>query len=182
MIIEDKFIESQSLNWILRCPTKYDANELSKLRVKIDGETENLDREAGEGLLSKEDFENLIYQDNESDRNIFLIAEVKGKIAGFTRLEGNKLSRFSHKAEFGICILKEYWSYRIGKVLMENALKWADSAGIKKISLNVVQTNTKAFELYKSYGFVEEGLLINDRIHKDGKHYNTIIMGRILDK
>jgi hypothetical protein len=47
MIIEDKCIESQSLNWILRCPTKYDTDELAKLRVKIDGETENLDREAG---------------------------------------------------------------------------------------------------------------------------------------
>jgi RimJ/RimL family protein N-acetyltransferase len=182
MIIENKCIESQSLNWILRCPTKYDADELSKLRVKIDGETENLDREAGEGLLSKEDFENLIYEDNESDRNLFLVAEVKGKIVGFTRLEGNKLSRFSHKAEFGICILKEYWGYGIGKVLIKNVLKWADTTGIKKISLNVVQINTKAVELYKSYGFVEEGLLINDRIHKDGKYYNTVIMGRILDK
>lgn len=179
MIIEDKCIESQSLKWILRCPTQYDADELSKLRVKIDGETENLDREAGEGLLSEEDFENLIYEDNESDRNLFLVAEVKGEIIGFTRLEGNILSRFRHKAEFGICILKEYWGYGIGKVLIKNALKWADSAGIKKISLNVVQTNTKAVELYKSYGFVEEGLLINDRIHKDGKYCNTVIMGRI---
>ena len=179
MIIEDKCIESQSLKWILRCPTQYDADELSKLRVKIDGETENLDREAGEGLLSEEDFENLIYEDNESDRILFLVAEVKGEIIGFTRLEGNILSRFRHKAEFGICILKEYWGYGIGKVLIKNALKWADSAGIKKISLNVVQTNTKAVELYKSYGFVEEGLLINDRIHKDGKYCNTVIMGRI---
>jgi RimJ/RimL family protein N-acetyltransferase len=60
-------------------------------------------------------------------------------------------------------------------------LKWADSAGIKKISLNVVQINTKAVELYKSYGFVEEGLLIDDRIHNDGKYYNTVIMGKISD-
>lgn len=56
------------------------------------------------------------------------------------------------------------------------------TAGIEKISLTVVQTNTKAIQLYKRYGFVEEGLLIKDRIHKDGNYYNTVIMGRLLDK
>jgi RimJ/RimL family protein N-acetyltransferase len=59
---------------------------------------------------------------------------------------------------------------------------WADTVGIEKISLTVVQTNTKAIQLYKRYGFVEEGVLIKDRIHKDGQYYNTVIMGRLLDK
>ena len=175
-------IEGKSLKWILRCPTKYDAIELSKLRVKIDGETENLDRESGEGLLTPEDFEKLIYEDTIAEKTIFLVAEVEGKIVGFTRLEGSKLSRFRHKAEFGICISKEYWGHGIGKVLLENILMWADTVGIEKISLTVVQTNTKAIELYKRYGFVEEGLLIKDRIHKDGNYYNTVIMGRLLYK
>lgn len=182
MIIENKRIESNSLTWILRCPTKHDASGLSKLRVKIDGETENLDRESGEGLLTPEDFEKLIYEDSIAEKTIFLVAEVEGKIVGFTRCEGSKLSRFRHKAEFGICILKEYWGHGIGKVLLENILMWADTVGIEKISLTVVQTNTKAIQLYKRYGFVEEGLLIKDRIHKDGNYYNTVIMGRLLDR
>ncbi|MBU3146593.1 GNAT family N-acetyltransferase [Clostridium sp. CF012] len=178
MIIEKKSIEGKSLTWILRCPTRYDAIELSKLRVKIDGETENLDRESGEGLLTPEDFEKLIYEDSIKEKTIFLVSEVEGKIVGFTRLEGSKLSRFRHKAEFGICISKEYWGLGIGKVLLENILIWADTVEIEKISLTVVQTNTKAIQLYIRYGFVEEGLLIRDRIHKDGSYYNTVIMGR----
>ena len=182
MIIENKIIEGNNLTWILRCATKYDAIELSKLRVKIDGETENLDRESGEGLLTPEDFEKLIYEDSIAEKTIFLVAEVEGKIVGFARLEGNKLSRFRHKSELGICILKKYWGYSIGKVLIENILICADSIGIKKISLTVVQTNIKAIQLYKRYGFLEEGLLINDRIHKDGNYCNTVIMGRLLDK
>lgn len=181
MIIENKKIEGKSLTWILRCPKKYDAIELSKLRVKIDGETEHLDREPGEGLLTPEDFEKLIYEDGVAEKTIFLVAEVEGKIIGFTRLEGSKLSRFRHKAEFGICISEEYWGLGIGKVLLENVLMWADTVGIEKISLTVVQTNTKAIQLYKTYGFLEEGLLIKDRIHKDGNYYNTVIMGRLLE-
>lgn len=179
MIIENKRIEGKDLTWILRCPTKFDADELSQLRIIIDGETENLDREPGEGLLTPEDFEELFYKDSIAEKNLFLVAEVEGKIVGFTCCQGNELSRFRHKAEFGICILKEYWGYGIGKVLLENILLWVDTVGIEKITLTVVETNIKAIELYKRFGFVEEGLLIKDRIHKDGNYYNTVIMGRL---
>ncbi|GKX28669.1 acetyltransferase [Vallitalea longa] len=179
MIIENKEIEGKEIKWILRCPTKEDAYELSKLRVQIDGETENLDRELGEALLTPEGFEKIIYDDLMRERNIFLVAEVEGRIVGFSRCVGNELSRFRHKAEFGICIMKKYWGYGIGKVLLENIIMWTDTVGIEKISLNVVQTNTKAIQLYKRFGFVEEGILLNDRIHKDGNYYNTVVMGRL---
>ena len=179
MVIESKRIEGHILTWIMRCPTKNDAFKLFKLRIQMDGETENLDREPGEGIRTTEDFETLIFEDSIAERNLFLIAESEGKIVGFTRCESSRLSRFRHKAEFGLCISKEYWGYGIGKVLLENILTWADNAGIKKISLSAVQTNTKAIQLYKNYGFVEEGLLMNDRIHKDGNYYNTVIMGRV---
>lgn len=181
MIIENKAIKGKSITWILRCPTKQDAKELSELRIKIDGETEYLDRETGEGVLTPEDFENLIYVDSLAEKTIFLVAEVNGIIVGFTRCVGNTLNRFRHKAEFGICILKEYWGFGIGKVLLENVLIWADNNGVKKISLNVVQANTKAIQLYERYGFVVEGVLINDRIHSDGEYYNTVLMGRLSD-
>lgn len=180
MIIESKRIESEKLPWILRCPTKHDAIELSKLRIKIDGETENLDREPGEGTLKPEDFEKIIYDDLVGEKTIFLVAEVGGKIIGFSRCVGNKLTRFRHKAEFGICVEKEYWGYGIGRVLLENILVWADASGIEKISLTALETNIKAINLYKNYGFVEEGLLVKDRIHKDGSYYNTLIMGRCI--
>ncbi|MFZ5353132.1 MAG: GNAT family N-acetyltransferase [Bacillota bacterium] len=182
MVIESKKIQGKNLTWILRCPTKEDALELSDLRVQVDGETEYLDREPGEGLMNQSDFKELIYHDSIAERSLFLVAEVNNKIVGFTRCEGNILSRFKHKAEFGICILKEYWGYGIGRVLFENILSWADSVGIEKIELKVVEVNTKAIQLYKQYGFIEEGLLIKDRIHKDGNYYNTVIMGRFLNK
>lgn len=179
MLIEDKKIEGKNISWILRCPTKDDAYQLSELRVKIDRETENLNREPGEDILTPEDFEKLIYEDSIAERSIFMVAEVEGRIVGFARCEGNRLSRFKHKAEFGICILMEYWGCGIGKVLLENILLWAEHVGIEKISLTVIETNTKAIQLYKRYGFVEEGLLTKDRFHKDGNYYNTVIMGRL---
>jgi RimJ/RimL family protein N-acetyltransferase len=178
MTIHSKSVESKNLYWTLRCPTVKDAAELSELRVKIDGETQNLDREPGEGYLSPKEFEDLIKDDNEAEKNLFLVAEVDGRIVGFTRCVGNKLSRFKHKAEFGICILNEYQGYRIGRILLEHIINWADEIGIQKINLTVLETNEKAIRLYEKFGFVKEGLLLHDRIHKDGRYYNTVIMGR----
>lgn len=178
MKIESKKINGKSLSWILRCPTKKDAAELSELRVKIDGETEFLDRDAGEDFLSPEDCERIIAEDLLSETSLFLVTEAEGKIVGFARCAGNKLNRFRHKAEFGICILQEYCGHGIGKELLESILNWADAKGVEKIALTVVQTNTNAISLYKKYGFIEEGILINDRIHKDGNYFNTIMMGR----
>jgi RimJ/RimL family protein N-acetyltransferase len=178
MIIKCTQIEGKNLIWTLRCPTVEDAAELPELRIKIDGETEFLDREPGEDLLSAEQIAEQIKDDNTADRALFLVAEVEGQLVGFARCVGSKLQRFRHKAEFGICILQEYCGNGIGKVLMERVLEWADSVSIQKISLTVVQTNTNAIQLYKKLGFVEEGILVNDRIHRDGKYYNTVLMGR----
>ncbi len=49
---------------------------------------------------------------------------------------------------------------------------------MKKISLQVLETNEKAINLYKKLGFEVEGVLKNDKRLLDGKYYNTVVMGR----
>ena len=109
----------------------------------------------------------------------FLVAEANGEIVGFSRCEGNKLKRTSHKVEFGICVLKAYWGFGIGKNLLIESIQWADANRIKKINLAVLETNEKAIELYKRYGFEVEGVLKNDKLLSDGNFYSTILMGRV---
>jgi len=168
------------MEWVLRCPREEDGAELSRLRITIDGETEFLDREPGEDYLSPESFRALIRDDAESDKALFLVAEVDGKIVGFTRCVGSPLKRYRHKADFGICLTQDYCGHGIGKILLEHVLLWSDYVGIEKISLSVVESNVNAIKLYRKYGFIEEGKLLKDRIHSDGKYYNTVLMGRTL--
>jgi ribosomal protein S18 acetylase RimI-like enzyme len=63
-----------------------------KVRSQIDGETENLDREKGEAYIDEAGFKQII-KDTENNHNLFLVAEVDGKIVGFSRCEGNKSDR-----------------------------------------------------------------------------------------
>ena len=50
----------KGLKYTIRSAEESDAAVLAKLRVLIDGETEYMDREAGEGLLDENDFKQLI--------------------------------------------------------------------------------------------------------------------------
>lgn len=151
---------------------------MSEVRLQIDGETENMDREKGEAYIHEAGFKQLLKEDTESPHNLFLVCEVNGKIVGFSRCEGNQLKRMAHKVEFGVCVLKDYWGYSIGTNLLKETIRWADTNQIKKITLNVLQTNEKAIMLYKKYGFEEEGVLKKDKLLSDGNYYNTVIMGR----
>ncbi|MFE8697378.1 GNAT family N-acetyltransferase [Cytobacillus sp. FJAT-53684] len=178
MLIDKKEFEGNGIHYFVRLAKVIDAQELSELRVQIDGETENLDREKGEGFIDASGFEKLIKSDTENNTNLFLVAEVNDRIVGFSRCEGNQLKRFSHKIEFGVCVLKELWGHGIGKNLLKESISWADTNNIKKITLNVLETNDKAIKLYQKLGFEIEGILKKDKILSDGEYYNTIIMGR----
>lgn len=179
MTIEGKEFLINGFHYYIRSAKEEDAEELSEARLQIDGETENLDREPGEGFLSKESFIKIIAEDSKTDNHLFLVAETKGKLAGFCRCEGSPFKRLSHKVEFGICILKDYWGYKIGRNFLEEVTLWADSHNITKITLNVLETNEKAIQLYKKFGFEIEGLLRKDKLLSDGNYYNTVVMGRV---
>lgn len=181
MIIDQRTFTVKGIHYTIRSAITTDAMILSKLRVQIDGETENLDREPGEAFIDEIGFQQLILSDSEKLRNLFLIAVVNNQIVGFSRCEGHSLARFAHKVEFGVCVLQDYWGYGIGKNLLAESIAWADANGIQKITLNVLETNDKAVKLYQKLGFEIEGILKNDKILADGKFYNTIMMGRFID-
>ncbi|MBM7661335.1 RimJ/RimL family protein N-acetyltransferase [Bacillus mesophilus] len=167
-----------NLRYTIRPAIEKDAKELSEVRLQIDGETEYLDREKGESYIDESGFKQIIREDTYLVNNLFLVAEVDERIVGFSRCAGSLLKRTSHKVEFGVCVLKEYWGYGIGQSLLTESLRWADLNGIKKVTLNVIETNEKAIKLYEKHGFEVEGILKNDKLHSDHKYYNTAVMGR----
>ncbi|MDG5471463.1 GNAT family N-acetyltransferase [Jeotgalibacillus sp. ET6] len=179
MKVTQKIIKIQGVTYIIRSAVRGDAKQLSDIRVQIDGETQNMDREKGEAFVDADGFAELIQKDTESRRNLFLVAVVQEEIVGYSRCEGNELKRFAHKVEFGVGVLKDYWGLGIGKNLLAESIHWADLNGVIKFTLNVMESNEKAISLYKKFGFQVEGILKNDKLLDDGEFRNTIVMGRI---
>ena len=173
-----KTFSVNGLTYTIRPAVRTDGKALSDLRVIIDGETENMDRESGEDFLSVDDFAALAAADAEDPKSLFLVAETGGRLAGFLRVKGNHLKRSSHRAEFGVAVLKEFWGYSIGRTLIKEMIQWADANEIRRLSLQVLETNDKAIRLYESFGFEQEGCLKDDKRLNSG-YYDTILMGRI---
>ncbi|MEC5318670.1 GNAT family N-acetyltransferase [Brenneria populi subsp. brevivirga] len=181
MIIGSETFWGGGLTYTIRSAAAADAQALSELRLRIDGETENLDRERGEAVIDALEFEQLIQTDAQRPRNLFLVAAADKRILGFSRCEGTYLKRCAHRVEFGVCVLKAFWGYGIGKNLLKTSIRWADANGIKKMALNALETNAKAIALYQRCGFEIEGVLKNDKRLSDGKYYDTLVMGRWRD-
>ncbi|MBX4383891.1 GNAT family N-acetyltransferase, partial [Mycobacterium tuberculosis] len=78
---------------------------------------------------------------------------------------------------FGVAVKKQYWGQSIGKSLIQEMLQWADQKGIRKVTLQVLETNRKAIALYERLGFIVEGELKDDKKIGD-IYYSTILMGR----
>ncbi|WP_340400162.1 GNAT family N-acetyltransferase [Paenibacillus sp. FSL H8-0079] len=178
MIIEQQDYFIKGVSYSIRSAQEKDAETLSSLRVQLDGETVNMDREEGEVYIDPAGFRRIIQLDTEKSRNLFLVAEVAGEIVGYSRCEGTELKRFSHKVEFGVCVAREFWGHGIGKNLLEQSIEWADQTAVEKMTLNVLASNKKAIELYQKSGFEIEGILKRDRRHADRQYYDTIVMGR----
>lgn len=181
MIIDEREYEIKGMQYTIRSAVEKDAVILCSLRVQLDGETENMDRESGEAYMDAADFKELIRMDTEKRNNLFLVAVVSGEIVGYCRCAGSELKRFSHQVEFGVCVAQSFWGYGIGRELLNLSLEWAEGNGIEKVTLKVLATNDKAIRLYEANGFEREGVLKRDRRHADGQYYDTVVMGRFAD-
>lgn len=59
MKINNKEFDVNGLTYTIRSSIKTDAKHLSELRLQIDGETDNLDRERGEAFIDVSGFEQI---------------------------------------------------------------------------------------------------------------------------
>ncbi len=95
----------------------------------------------------------------DGSRSVFFVAEVAGRISGLLNIACGQWPKNEHVAEFGMSCLPDCRGQGLGTALLQAALGWARSAGVRKVTLEVFATNAPAIRLYRKLGFEEEGRL-----------------------
>lgn len=121
--------------------------------------------------LSEENVRNTI-----SNKSIYLVAEIDGKVVGHAFLERCRLKALEHVAYLNIAVHLGSQGKGIGKALLEHIIVKAKEAHLEKIQLNVRASNRKAILLYEKFGFSQEGRLKN-KVKLGSQYVDDLIMG-----
>jgi len=163
--------------YTIREATREDASEMLQYISQIAGESNNLTFGPGDFEITLEDEARFIDQSLHTNNQLFLVATLNDKIIGNLNFNGGHRPRIAHDGEFGVSVLKSYWSNGIANALIKYLLEWARNGNIiTKINLKVRDDNENAIHLYKQLGFSIEGH-ISRQFLIEGQYYSVYHMG-----
>jgi RimJ/RimL family protein N-acetyltransferase len=108
-----------------------------------------------------------------------VVAVAGGTVIGHLGVEREPGKQTRHVASLGMAV-DEFWRGKgVGSALLAEALSWAEWAGVEKVALTVYPHNQRAINLYKKFGFSEEGRL-SGHSKKASGYEDEIVMARWL--
>lgn len=176
--IEARVIALRSAVTTVRVAEPADAAAITALRVAMAQESEFLASEPGELRADPVETAGFLERKQASAVDLYLLAEVQGRVIGIASLDGSTQRRFAHGVTLGVGVSREYWRRGVGRALVCALLDWADARGIVRVALEVVESNEGAIRLYEALGFEHEGRLRCRRKH--GPVYlDNLLMARV---
>lgn len=153
----------------IRKPRLEDAEHIIMVISKSDTESPFLARNKGEFNTTVEKERKIIADVLQNADNTWFVAEYDGKVVGQCSVGLVRgYQRYRHRAEVAFVLLKEYWNLGIGGKMMDECLKWCSENSILQVELDVVTTNERALNMYRSFGFEIIGTLPRALRYIDG--------------
>lgn len=173
----EKFTAKSGKTYILKSPEKSDAKQMIDYLKATASETEfgiSYPEELDFSIKDEEDFINKF----SSGKSSIMISVFDGNIlvgnASLSPVLDKK--KTSHRAEFGIAMLKKVWGQGLGYKVLSELINFAKIADYEQIELEVSSCNTPAVSLYKKLGFVIYGIRPRSLKLKNGGYYDDLLM------
>jgi len=128
------------------------------------------------------DWVNSVLKDQSRSRVVLAIEDRRdGALVGFVYL--NNLDWFSRNAEFGVLIgEREKQGKGFAREALELVVRYAfQELNLHKIYLRVVSFNKRALELYRTFGFAQEGVQRRHAFVR-GRYHDVVLMGLIRNR
>ena len=119
------------------------------------------------------------FRRSRTDRGLSLVALAGDEVVGSLGIQREPGRASEHVASLGMSVTREWRSRGIGTALMAEAMRWARSVGVEKVSLTVYPSNIRAIAMYRRFGFVDEGRL-SGQSRKSYGYDDEVIMSKWL--
>ncbi|ARP91513.1 hypothetical protein CAL14_15490 [Bordetella genomosp. 9] len=117
---------------------------------------------------------------NIARRHPHFVAVADREVVGWCDIVPLSQPGFTHTGVLGMGVRPDQRGRGVGKALMAAALDAADAIGLRRIELEVYASNRPARTLYRSFGFVEEGIKRKGR-YLDGAYEDVVMMALLRD-
>ena len=159
-----------------------DAAALIAFMNQVAVESEFLDLDDQGFQLSLEETRAILAASHEADDQLCLLAKMDDQIIGLINVRSQNPYRISHIGGIFMALRKAYWGYGIGRILLEEAITWAQEMGrLKRLELTVQVRNERAVRLYKACGFDIEGIKKRGARTDEGEWLDLYYMGRLIE-
>jgi ribosomal protein S18 acetylase RimI-like enzyme len=120
-----------------------------------------------------------IFDVDESENSLFLVAKSDGKVIGALTCGGGSLQADYHMTALGVYVAKAWRDQGVGSALMAQAIAWAESSPVvERVELEVFAQNARAIHVYEKFGFEREG--VKRHLYKrHGVAWDMLIMARL---
>jgi RimJ/RimL family protein N-acetyltransferase len=106
----------------------------------------------------------------------------KSRMLGLLLFQRERLRRLRHGGNLGLAVLKSEQRRGIGMALMDVFLDWCSGQqGLRRVKLEVFETNRVAIRLYEGLGFSYEGVRRGE-VHVGDDWVDLILMAKSLDQ
>ncbi|MFK7930598.1 MAG: N-acetyltransferase family protein [Myxococcota bacterium] len=176
----DPLVDGRGLD--LRPARSTDAAAIQRLHRSVLDERQFFITEPHEFRDSVDDKVRLIRELQRSTNSLFLVARRGSHLLGFVTVRGGVLNRMRHTGKLEIMVGQDARGHGVGRALMEATLRWADgNAEMVKLGLAVFADNKRAIDLYRGFGFREEGRRNSEYRLEDGRFVDDVLMYRFTD-
>ena len=166
----------------LREAEQTDAETLIAFLNQVGAESDYMTLDEAGILMDEGQMDSFIQHQAESENQLYLLALLDDEIAGLVSITADFHERIRHIGQVFIVVKKAFWNQGLGRILLEEALDWAENNSIlRRLELTVQVRNERAVHLYKELGFEIEGLQKRGAYLTEGIFLDVYLMGKLID-